>query len=1109
MGQPATTTNTPAVAPALLTARVYAAGVPAKGLFIAFKLVPANEDDKASRLAEVLRDEAIEKFHTKKLKDYYARILAEYQAQRAETVADPASQFVLGITDADGYLEPVYDSSNPWCDRHARLEPDTFKFALGEKYKALFIRHPSPDLARAVTRALNGHPAGRPDVDLSDANIWGTPQSFTIESSSGTDGEQFRINVPAEPKYFVPRRTDDPKKWWLYAGMPHESVESVRQQVCQLVDALGMLKYPATGDNDMPYSVSRIQEEIERTRAKKGGDESAKQKRINALSDDIYTFHGPLQAAAARFQEHLAEARAFKPVNWAQAHQPLSWASEIGAEVKPPEIEKVSIPRLEQGGVIGPVTDRQLALWLENKWLKPDQHLVTIGFDPPPGIPMPVYHVLMLSRGAFAINAWGQLGKALGGAYGINSGHSYRQLMAEGGGGAIKNSIHKTGLAIDLTGGRQRTTKATWPVRFEAEFRRVKQKVTVPELQKTLDEKEKALADAIDAREADRKTAALNLEKAIEAQSALIKPTKAQANAAADKVKNARTKLDGIDAKHKPAIDRATNARNTAQANLDAMKDAIRHDSDRLPNRWRMRFRLFGHSYADVFAAAAEDRKKARDALKPAIAAWAGIPWPQTEDSPPETGGVNGNFCAFLRETYLSELPRNATDPWLREQFAPAYAFAKELLRMEPDAIVDQFFRESITQWRVNFYERDGGSDMTVSWRAHEGNADFPPWPTAKSWINLSAIGHGCQMHRISPHNMDARDKLSFAAEPDKIPPMAFPMSKYLEFEKSKAEQGDIVAAIEDITATGAEAPQFAHKGFIVNLVVPTGKNKDAESVGSVPPSGIDPLFFKEWRRTLAAIGDIKNVPAYTAARKGVYKPQGACLSVVMNELTDSRQGDLKTVLAYFKNSFPKNRFQIVESGDLLKPEIPKGTIFTGAELHTAAIGALARLTEAAASKKPAASEPKDTKTKKKKVETADAVKTKVEDWSFLVQPIFAVDPQTQQILFLPEHVALLPPRENAAHLEWWHYQHHSVKEAGSWATLLEECGYSTNVMKVPAEGNPNPAGEPVHIGLGYREKGELDSHPWPHETEIAERPANRDTAAEEAVEANPEYATS
>ena len=1079
------TTTAPAVAPALLTARVYAAGVPATGLFIAFKLAPANENDKASRLAEVLRDDAIEKFHTKKLKDYYARILAEYQSQREETVADPATQYVLGITDADGYLEPVYDSSNPWRNRHARLEPDTFKFALGEKYNALFIRHPSPDLARAVTRALNGEPAGRPDVDLSNTKLWGAPRSFTIASSAGAEGEQFRIDVPAEPKYFVPLRTDDPKKWWLYAGMPHEDVPSVRRQVRDVVTALGLLKYPATGDQDMPYSADLIADTIEST--------ANNPKRVATLTADLETFHGPLHAAAARFQEHFAAGTAFQPHDWDKAHERLSWASEIG---QPVETDPLAVPRMEQGGVIGPVTDSQLALWLANKWIKPDQHLVTIGFDPPPGIHMPVYHVLMLSRGAFAINAWGQLGKALGACYGINSGHSYRQLMAEGGGGAIKNSIHKTGLAIDLTGARQRTTKPNWPVRFEAEFRRVKQKVTVPQLEEALRQKEKALADAIAAREADRQLAATALEDAITAKSALVKPTKKQTAAAAERVRIARAKLDGIDAKHKKGIDSATTARDNAQTNLDKLKNAIRNDADRLPNRWRMRFRLFGHSTADVFSPNAETRKQAREALKPAIAAWAGV-------ATPDIGGVDGKFCDFLRATYLAGLPRTATDPWLREQFAPAYAFAKELLALSPDQIVDQFFRETITQWRVNFYERDGGSDMTESWRAHEGNADFPAWPTAKSWINLTAIGHGCQMHRISPHNMDVRDKLSFAAEPDKIPPMAFPMSRYLEFEKSKAEQGDLVAAIEDITATGAAAPQFAHKDFRIQFVVPTGKHKETELAEEVAPAEVDAVFFKEWRRHLAAIGAIKKAPAYTAARKGVYKPQGACLSLVLNELNTDRQGALKQVLNVFRTGCKDRRFQIVESGTLIAPELPPATILTGAELASAADAALARLTAEATAQKAAEPppDPTDKKKKKKKKDLPEPPKTKVEDWSFLIQPLFS----EKKMLFLPEHIVLLPARENAAHLEWWHYQHHSVKDAGSWAALLNECGYSTEVMKVPAEGALEPEGEPVHIGLGYRGKGELESHPWPPNAEIAERPANRDTGAEEAVEDDPD----
>eukprot|EP00456_Euglypha_rotunda_P017489 TRINITY_DN16014_c0_g1_i1.p2 TRINITY_DN16014_c0_g1~~TRINITY_DN16014_c0_g1_i1.p2 ORF type:complete len:149 (-),score=35.01 TRINITY_DN16014_c0_g1_i1:71-466(-) len=131
-------------------------------------------------------------------------------------------------------------------------------------------------------------------------------------------------------------------------------------------------------------------------------------------------------------------------------------------------------------------------------------------------------------------------------------------------------------------------------------------------------------------------------------------------------------------------------------------------------------------------------------------------------------------------------------------------------------------------------------------------------------------------MHRISPHNMDSRDKLSFADNPEKIPPMAYSMSKYLEFEKSKAEQGDIVAAIEDITATAAQAPELAHKDFRIQFVVPTGKNKETELAEEVSAAEIDGVFLKDWRRRLAGVQDMKNAPAYTAGGKGVYRPQGA-----------------------------------------------------------------------------------------------------------------------------------------------------------------------------------------------------------------------------------------
>ncbi len=1099
------------VAPTLLTVRalIGASAEPAKGLFIAFKLAAAPPLTRAAKIAHL-----IDTPHTDLFKDKrYQRLQAQFNAQAAETVADPAEKFVLGITDVDGYLEPVYNSSNPWRDRLTRLEPDSFKFAAGEEYSALLIRHPSPDLARALTRALNGGLLTRDDIDFSHP-YWSASshssalekyfskaqphlQTIRIEQGSGIDGEQFIVRLPETPDAYVPRFPADPKRWWLYAGMPHESLPSVRQQVRELVDSLGQLKFPATGDQDDPYSVPGVLEAIDKTDKSKSMDAAAKRRRIAALTAAISEFHGPLHATVGRFQEHLAAGRAFRPVNWDEAHKHSSWTSEIGSPVSFPGVDT---PRLEQGGVVGPETARQISAWLRNRWVKPPQHLVTIGNG-----------VLMLARGAFAFNAWSELAKVMGCPYGMSSGHSYRQLMAEGGGGAIKNSIHKTGLASDMTGGRQRTSKADWPIRFEAEFRRLKG--TIADQEAVLKEKQAALDAVLTQRDLDRQTAATNLAEAQKAQTELLanpKATPRQKNAAAERVRRATNAANSVDKRFESKITRATKDRDKAKNDFDAAQRAALSDTSRMPDRWRMRFRLYGHSTADVFHPNPETRAAEIARLKAGIAAWAGIEWPPTPTTLPDNGGITGGFVRFLKSKYLNNIDSPLLDTWLREQFAPAYAFAQKIVFLDDATLVDRYFRPTITQWRVNFYELDGGSDMAKPHGPTDGDADFPARADAKSWLNLSAVGHGCQMHRIQPHKWETRDRTSFSKDPSKVPPMAFPMDDYLRFQDSLAEAGDIVAAIEDITASHAQAPELAHSKFQIEFHLPTGEKKETAVAETTLPSAIDSPFFKEWRRRIHSMKKERSLPAYVPGSKGVYQPRGAQISVVLNELNPDRQSSLQSVLDLFRSTFPAKRFLIMESGPMVDDELPKGTFFTGAELAAAAGAALARLTAestakaAAAAAEAAAEPPKSKKQKKAKKDVPKPPKVNVADWSILVQPVFTKEPVAAgDMLFLPDHIVMLPARENAAHLEWWHFQHHSVKDAGNWSTLLEECGFSRQVMGTPAEGTWDPSGEPVHIGLGYStgKSSELDSSPWPSLSEIAEPPSNYDTAHDEAVE--------
>src|SRR5262249_6937069 len=152
--------------------------IPLAGLFIAFKLKRERAEDDSSPAAKILRvietakkPNDLAEQASKKEKENYAKLLAQYEEQIKETPPHPSDRFVLGIVDERGHLQPVHANGNAWRDIATSRDPDTYKVATGEKYLALLIRHPSPDLARALTRKLNGGEMGRDDVDLGDKEL--------------------------------------------------------------------------------------------------------------------------------------------------------------------------------------------------------------------------------------------------------------------------------------------------------------------------------------------------------------------------------------------------------------------------------------------------------------------------------------------------------------------------------------------------------------------------------------------------------------------------------------------------------------------------------------------------------------------------------------------------------------------------------------------------------------------------------------------------------------------------------------------------------------------------------------------------------------------------
>src|SRR5688500_17039857 len=136
------------------------------GLFAIFRLKPRTDGQKwadVARIVGVPGPEPIEPGPRATNRDRKA-----YEAARSaydgrvlltqELAPDPSARFVAGFVDNDGFLVPVQRDTNPWLVAYTQSDPDSYKLADGEVYEVCLLRHPDPELARAVARHLNGTP---------------------------------------------------------------------------------------------------------------------------------------------------------------------------------------------------------------------------------------------------------------------------------------------------------------------------------------------------------------------------------------------------------------------------------------------------------------------------------------------------------------------------------------------------------------------------------------------------------------------------------------------------------------------------------------------------------------------------------------------------------------------------------------------------------------------------------------------------------------------------------------------------------------------------------------------------------------------------------------
>jgi hypothetical protein len=975
------------------------------GLFVAFKLKAAAGDSKAEKLARVLEgspdpgnpptepkatgNATKDKKAQAKFKDLQQQYGDRVKAQQ-DTPPDPTDKFVLGIVDDDGFLQPVHEASNPWYDISTKRDPDTYKIAVGEKYDVCFLRHPSPAMARALVRHLN-------NASVAGDEKWGIlawgdklTHEVTIDKVSVDGADQAVIRATEKAGDYVPPGAEGYGGWVLYRDMPHGQCAGVADQVKALAKDVGKLFYPV-GSEGSPYA-PKTSTVIDRTLGAKG-------KGKKPPTATLVEFDGQVQAAVARLQEHALAGAACKLTFKDQAQ---GGDARAGLLATPVDYDWDADTDTWALGVVDDTTADLVADWLDQGLRKPDEIL----------IPTADKSVWLLARGAVSLDLWSELVKACGFDKGVLPGSSMRSVNVGAWPGAIMNSVHKTGLAVDLAGGGNRFTSPRWPVRYEAHWKRD---------DRDLDEAKHTMQKA---------------DEKVKLQQQLETETDAKA----------KQSIQRLLAKMKDVPSQAE-----AKANWNKVKADADADAADGKWAWTQRWRLYGQSKYDLFEH--KHRIDEIGRLKQSIQSYG--------------DGVGGT----LKKLYFPSLDAPDVGAWIGDRGKDAVAFATELVGMDDDALVERYFRDKVAQFHVNAYEGDGGSAGKV-YRPWEGDGDFPP-ASGKSWVNISALGYPLGMERIGPHSTAIRDQ-AWVLGPDDPKAAAHPWPMETFFVVPDDEDKDLVLMLHDITRGKKEAPQLKEGDRAIPIVRGTGK--DAETVTTYKPADIDGDFVKAWRdearKWSAGFLPGPKRDADTDPRGAQVKIVfGVTDDAKKNvkQAVDAFNGGFSgsSFFAVYAGSKTK-----VDQGSILKGSDLGGKIQSALDAFVKE----ATVNKPDKPPPPDAGDAKAKtgKVTKKKAElmkkaARDAAAAMPPDWTLVLQPVFAKKPDPARMTFLPEHSVVLPPGSNANHLEWWHYQHRTA--GPTWGDLLAECGYSTSVMRTPRTGFPDADGTPVHRGLGYKDE--------------------------------------
>lgn len=1018
--------------------------------------------------------------------------------------------FSVGFVDKRGYLQPARIDVSPWLQIYSDNEPRTHKLVPGT-YRFCLVRHPSPTLAFDLASELNSTKPFQFDVERwggekawEDVSREELVQNLELKAVSEEKGADLVLELPepspgADVTYW-PKGNPLYKGVTLYEGMPHLHCRPVREQVVRLQSHLGALRFPA-GHQYTPYFTDPTYDPNPDTRTA-----TSREQYYNGGLFDMRT-----AAALAGFQERAKAGDAWKvqgtgaeqhkrllnldstlldPVPLEQYKKAEHWAYLLADPVTafPEECKLASYsPAFADWR-----TAEAIKNWVKNLFRKPGPLLVgTVG--------MAGEQLMLREEAAVQLEFWRLLHELFEcGEKVLPSGHIFRSVSMVGktGNGWLNNSIHKSGLAIDLACDSEfiRPMKG-WTIRFEHR-KRTPWSFPRVDAQKNLDDAKARLAAAREIYAADCRAGA---RKPKPARTGVSPDPSLTADAAKKRAELAKT---AADAERKKVPDRIKQGmpQNYAYAGLieldeawiaaleqevaqreKALQGAI-YDEEVTKTLFRMRWCIYGPSTIDAFGT--------------------GVRALQTKLRPVTDGAAasRSDAVALFEERLLKKFPaavREDARAWVRkvmEDYAHATALCLELSSMTAENLQATFFREWLRPFLFDTQQVDGGQPVAqrvypagrkpllvvfeggkvVPWIPDDiaskdwSKGNYRPIPNAaaiKSYVNLTELAIRCGLLPIGTAGPGWKQRLVTA---------------------NPAGNPEAFAAFVDLMVQSHDHPDSKDLAFVVE--------RGKKATATLPLAKLDIDALQAWRDLLRKVRFFPEPPAPKPGNppKGTpsrcFRSSGAQLTFTLPGVDAKSDGD--RLLSALQGALAQKRFRLTcadknsrfatlhgLSGKELKGSALRGELSKAVETFHKE---LEELKKGLKPPPPLPALPKNAT--QKQIEAAERekaaqqarldkqayeklLKSRTRSWlEVTIEPSFLKD-EAEKALdgypFLPGDVVYTPGPGVARTLEWWHHQS-KVAYGPSWGELMTQLGYSSEVL--------TGVGVPADYGSGHYE---------------------------------------